>query len=221
MSKISIVIAEDQTLVRDGLTALIGLEDDMEVVGVCGNGEDAYNLVRQWRPRIVLMDIQMPVMDGIAATRLIKRDFPETLVLILTTFSEDRYIVEGLVHGASGYLLKDLPAAKLIAVLRDADRGELLLTSTIAAKLAGRLQQLSAVAPFAPSPLEAEFTPREIEVIERLVERKSNREIAAELYITEGTVKNYISVIYEKLGTNERLKAIALLKAMLQQAGHR
>jgi DNA-binding NarL/FixJ family response regulator len=211
MRTIPIVIAEDQAIVRDGLAAILGMQDDIEVVAACGNGLEAYEAVRQHRPRIVLMDIQMPVMDGIAATKRIKDDFPDTIVLILTTFSEDRYIVDGLMNGASGYLLKDLSAAKLVSVIREADNGEFYVPSMIAAQLAGRLRNMS---DSEIGQLEKEFTPREIEVIERLIERKSNKEIAEELFLTEGTVKNYISVIYEKLGTNDRLKAISLLKSM-------
>lgn len=209
MRKIQIVIAEDQAIVRDGLTAIIRMQEDMEVVASCSDGMEAYESVRRWRPRIVLMDIKMPVMDGIASTKKIKDDYPDTIVLILTTFSEDQYIVDGLVNGASGFLLKDLHAAKLVSIIREADSGEFFVPSAIAAKLAGRLREMSAGA---VTPLAQEFTPREIEVIERLVERKSNREIAGELYLTEGTVKNYISVIYEKLGTNDRVKAITMLK---------
>lgn len=217
MRTIPIVIAEDQAIVRDGLAAILGMQDDLEVVAACGNGLEAYEAVRLHRPRIVLMDIQMPVMDGIAATKRIKDDFPDTIVLILTTFSEDRYIVDGLVNGASGFLLKDLSAAKLVSVIREADNGEFYVPSMIAAQLAGRLRNLSENE---IGQLEKEFTPREIEVIERLIERKSNKEIAEELFLTEGTVKNYISVIYEKLGTNVRLKAISLLKSMRKhQAG--
>lgn len=217
MRTIPIVIAEDQAIVRDGLAAILGMQDDLEVVAACGNGLEAYEAVRLHRPRIVLMDIQMPVMDGIAATKRIKDDFPDTIVLILTTFSEDRYIVDGLVNGASGFLLKDLSAAKLVSVIREADNGEFYVPSMIAAQLAGRLRNLSENE---IGQLEKEFTPREIEVIERLIERKSNKEIAEELFLTEGTVKNYISVIYEKLGTNDRLKAISLLKSMRKhQAG--
>lgn len=213
MRKIPIVIAEDQAIVRDGLTAIIGMQADMEVVASCPDGLQAYESVRRWRPRIVLMDIKMPVMDGIASTKKIKDDYPDTIVLILTTFSEDQYIVDGLVNGASGFLLKDLQAAKLVSIIREADNGEFFVPSAIAAKLAGRLREMSAD-PGAVTPLAEEFTPREIEVIERLIERKSNREIAGELYLTEGTVKNYISVIYEKLGTNDRAKAIAMLKSI-------
>lgn len=211
MRRIPIVIAEDQAIVRDGLAAILNMQDEMEVVAACGNGLEAYEAVRRHRPRIALMDIQMPVLDGIAATKRIKDDFPETIVLILTTFSEDRYIVDGLVNGASGFLLKDLSAAKLVSVIREADNGEFYIPSTIAAQLAGRLRKLSESE---IGQLEQAFTPREIEVIERLIERKSNKEIAEELFLTEGTVKNYISVIYEKLGTNDRLKAISLLKGM-------
>jgi DNA-binding NarL/FixJ family response regulator len=211
MRYISIVIAEDQAIVRDGLAAILSMQDEMEVVAACGNGLEAYEAVQQHRPRIVLMDIQMPVLDGIAATKRIKDDFPDTIVLILTTFSEDRYIVDGLVNGASGFLLKDLSAAKLVSVIREADNGEFYIPSMIAAQLTDRLRKLSESE---IGQLDQAFTPREIEVIERLIERKSNKEIAEELFLTEGTVKNYISVIYEKLGTNDRLKAISLLKGM-------
>lgn len=211
MRRIPIVIAEDQAIVRDGLAAILNMQDEMEVVAACGNGLEAYEAVRRHRPRIALMDIQMPVLDGIAATKRIKDDFPDTIVLILTTFSEDRYIVDGLVNGASGFLLKDLNAAKLVSVIREADSGEFYIPSTIAVQLAGRLRKWSESE---IGQLEQAFTPREIEVIERLIERKSNKEIAEALFLTEGTVKNYISVIYEKLGTNDRLKAISLLKGM-------
>lgn len=124
---ITIIIADDQTLMRDGLETILSLEDDMTVVSTANNGEQVYNLVKEHRPNIVLMDIQMPIQDGIRSSEAIKRDFPETVILILTTFSDEDYIVEALVSGASGYLLKDMPGDKLIDSIRDAAKGQLMM----------------------------------------------------------------------------------------------
>ncbi|MBD8497325.1 response regulator [Paenibacillus arenosi] len=213
MSSITILIAEDQRLVREGLETIINLEPDLKVVGTADNGYNACVLVEQLRPQLVLMDIEMPVMNGIMATQRIKQLYPETIVLILSTFTDEEYIIEGLANGASGYLLKDFSSDKLTTSLKEAARGELMLPSKLAAKLAARLRM-------APPPRLAVrdygLTPRELEIAKLIVSYKNNREIADTLYIAEGTVKNYISVIYEKIGTNDRAKAISILTDTLE-----
>ncbi|WP_270166876.1 response regulator transcription factor [Paenibacillus sp. SYP-B4298] len=221
---IRVVIADDQTLMRDGLQTIIDLQDDMEVVGAAEDGEQACELAHALRPDLVLMDIRMPRLDGIESTRRIKRELPGTAVLILTTFDEDEYIVDGLASGACGYLLKDLPARKIVESIRDAVRGQLMLPATVAAKLASRLAFLSGAPAdvLDPSRLRSEgirFTEREKKVILLMLEGRTNREIAGILFMSEGTVKNYVSVIYQKIGTNDRAKALLVLQGLLREEG--
>ncbi|WP_426450814.1 response regulator [Paenibacillus sp. S-38] len=216
-SPTTIVLADDQTLMRDGLHTILTLEDDLEVVGTAENGQQALELVEQLRPNLVLMDIQMPIMNGIESTKRIKKQFPETIILILTTFAEDDYIVEGLANGASGFLLKDMPGDKLIQSIRDCVKGQLMMPAVIASKLAARLSSASAAATaeFDPKRLKSEgisFTEREKNIISLMMEGKNNRQIAGLLFMSEGTVKNYVSMIYNKIGTNDRTKAILALK---------
>ncbi|MFC3799993.1 response regulator [Cohnella sp. GCM10012308] len=213
-----ILIADDQTLMRDGLQTIIQLEDDMEVVGTAENGEDACALAVRHRPDLVLMDIRMPVMNGIEAVKKLRQDAPDVRVLVLTTFDEDDYIIEALANGAVGFLLKDIQSDKLLQAIRDASRGEMMLPAGIAAKLAARLASPHAGK---PSNLRArgrtdglKFTDRELSIIALMVEGRTNREIAGQLFMSEGTVKNYVSTIYDKIGTNDRTQAVIWLKEM-------
>jgi DNA-binding NarL/FixJ family response regulator len=216
---IKILIADDQTLMREGLKTILELEDDLQVVGTADNGKQAYEMVEEYQPDIVLMDIKMPVMDGIESTKKIKKSFPHTIILILTTFAEDEYIVEGLANGANGFLLKDIYGDKLITSIRDAAKGQIMLPAVIAAKLAARLSLLSSQA---QNNIHAErlkqqgieLSEREKEIAALMVQGMNNRQIAKTLFISEGTVKNYISMIYGKIGTNERSKAILYLKEL-------
>lgn len=218
---IRIIIADDQALIRDGLQTIIELQDDMEVVGVAENGKEACELTAELKPDLVLMDIKMPVMDGIESTRWIKEHVPETVVLILTTFTEEQYIIDGLVGGAAGYLVKDLSADKIVSSIRDAVQGQLMLPAEVAAKLSARLAYLSETL---ASTIDKErfkqteipFTEREKQIISLMIEGKNNHEIAGILFMGVGTVKNYISIIYQKIGINDRTKAILFLKEMLQ-----
>lgn len=222
---IRIVIADDQRLMRDGLHTMISLTEDMEVVGLAETGIKALELVALHRPDLVLMDIQMPEMDGILATKKIREQYPDTEVLILTTYAEENYIIDALVYGAKGFLLKDLPGEKIMSAIRDTMSGSLLMPPAIAAKLASRITFLSSppsATPHRPDlPRTASdsntyaFTERENDIITRMAEGKSNREIAAELFISEGTMRNYISIIYNKIGVNDRLKAVTLLREWL------
>ncbi len=217
---IRVLIADDHALIRDGLQTIIDLQEDMEVVGVAENGQHAYDAIAATKPDVVLMDIQMPVMNGITSTRRIKQDYPDIVVIILTTFSEDEYIIDGLVGGASGFLLKNLPAAKIVEAIRDALKGHLMLPNEVAAKLSARLAYLSqsSASALPSTPIQhdkIEFTERETQVIHLMIDGKNNREIAEILFISEGTAKNYITIIYQKIGTNDRTKAVLLLKDML------
>ncbi|MBO9606965.1 MAG: response regulator transcription factor [Paenibacillaceae bacterium] len=220
---IRVVIADDQTLMRDGLQTIIDLQQDMEVVGAAEDGEQACELVRTLRPDLVLMDIRMPKLSGIESAKRIRKECPEAAVLILTTFAEDEYIIEALAGGAVGYLLKDLPAQKIVESIRDAVKGQLMMPASIAAKLAARLAFLTGAPAevLDPGRLRHEgirFTDREKKVILLMLEGLSNREIAGTLFMSEGTVKNYISVIYQKIGTNDRAKALLLLQGMMKDA---
>ncbi|RIX49324.1 DNA-binding response regulator [Paenibacillus nanensis] len=219
MNKIRLVIADDQTLLRDGLQTIFNLESDMEVVGLADNGEEAVRLALDCRPDLILMDVRMPLLDGIEATRLILAKNPDIRIVVLTTFAEDEYIVDSLVSGAAGFLLKDMPADRIVQSVREAAKGQLMMPSVIAGKLAARISALSA-APAKPAAAARfkqghSFTDREKEIIHLLVEGSTNKEIAQNLFMSEGTVKNYVSIIYHKIGVNERTKAILHLKGLM------
>ncbi|WP_214626327.1 response regulator [Paenibacillus agaridevorans] len=216
---IRIVIADDQMLIREGLGTIIGLEEDMEVLGLAMNGSEAYELTASLAPDIVLMDVQMPGIDGITALKRIKSEYPATRVLILTTYLEEKYIVDGLAGGAIGYLLKDMDTNRMIEAIRDAAAGRFILPSEVAAKLASRIAELSkeSVAASQHSTLRRpELTEREQMVAALIVKGCSNREIAAQLHIAEGTVRNYISTLYSKLEVSDRVQAIVLLQSLLR-----
>ncbi|WP_438448911.1 response regulator [Gorillibacterium sp. sgz5001074] len=219
---IRIVIADDQTLLRDGLQTIISLEEDMEVVATADNGASCIEAVRLHRPDLVLMDVRMPVMDGIEATRLLMQEFPELTVVVLTTFLEDQYIVDSMVNGASGFLLKDMPGDKIIQSIRDASKGQMMLPSAVAGKLAARISLLSS-GPRKPvstgrlKQLGISFTDRELHIVQLLLDGKSNKEMAKSLFMSEGTIKNYVSIIYHKIGVNDRSKAILTLKELLAE----
>ncbi|MBB3112237.1 DNA-binding NarL/FixJ family response regulator [Paenibacillus phyllosphaerae] len=222
---IHVLIADDQRLLLDGLQTIIQLEEDMEVVGIPENGLLAYEAVASLKPDIVLMDIKMPVMDGIEAMKLIKRDFPATIVLMLTTFAEDKFIVDAMAGGADGFLLKDMSADKVVRTIREALLGQLMLPAPIAAKLAARLSALSPAGSDAFDERELKrsglvLTERERKIILLMIEGYTNKQISVTLFMSEGTVRNYISVIYNKIGTNDRKAAIALLKELLLDAAY-
>jgi len=211
---IKMVVADDQMLTREGLRTILDLEDDFEVVGVASNGSEACQLVESLRPDLVLMDIQMPVMDGITALQQIKAQSPHVYVLILTTFLEDDYIVDGMAGGASGYLLKDLDADKMIAAIRDTVEGNFILPASVAARLASKITDLTQQFKL-PNMNAMELTTREREIADLLLKGCNNREIAAALYIAEGTARNYISNLYSKLEVIDRVQAIVKLQQIL------
>ncbi|MEA5552472.1 response regulator transcription factor [Anabaena cylindrica UHCC 0172] len=207
---IRVLLVDDQGLIRQGLRALLELETDLEIVGEAENGEIAINLVTQLQPDVVLMDIRMPIMDGVAATKEIQKSFPRTKILVLTTFDDDEYVKAALQNGAMGYLLKDTPSEELAVAIRAVDKGYSQLGPGIIKKL---VTQFPANAPIpSPSvpPSLAELTPREKEVLQLIATGASNREIAQELYISEGTVKNHVTNILNRLNLRDRTQAAIL-----------
>lgn len=207
MTKIRLLIVDDQPIIREGLKSLLTLSEDIEVVGEANHGEEAISKIAECQPQVVLMDIRMPVMDGVEATKHIKQQYPQTIVIILTTFDDDHYIIDALNHGASGYLLKDINATQLISAIRDGFHGNILLPGKVATKLTSYLvaKQQSTLA-------ASDFTHREQAIIKLLIKGHSNIEIADELFLSVGTVKNYLSQIYSKANVSDRSNAIIYFK---------
>lgn len=195
-----VLIADDHHVVRRGLLFFLKTQKDIEVVGEAANGKEAVELAASLRPDIVLMDLVMPVMDGIQATRKIKESHPEMIVLMLTSFSDRDHVVPAIEAGAAGYQLKDIEPDELVNSLRSLMRGENTLHPKASTEL---LKGPSEPAPHTVNPL----TPREKEVLAELTKGKSNREIASSLFVTEKTVKTHISNIFAKLGVQDRTQA--------------
>ncbi|RXZ49424.1 response regulator transcription factor [Agromyces fucosus] len=200
---IRVLVADDQALFREALTTLLEVQQGIEVVGEAGNGEEAVRRSSQLRPDVVLMDLRMPVLDGIAATARLRTEQPDVRVLALTTFDDDEDVFAALRAGAIGYLLKDVSSAKLVEALGAADRGESVLQPSVAAKVVARVAKLPQEAPAPEHPL----TEREVEVVRLLADGRSNREIARALYLAEGTVKNLVTSVLAKLDVRDRTQA--------------
>lgn len=207
---IKVLLVDDQSLIRQGLRALLELEVDLEIVGEAENGENAINLVEQLQPDVVLMDIRMPIMDGVAATKEIQNRFPNTKVLVLTTFDDDEYVKAVLQNGAMGYLLKDTPSEELAVAIRAVDKGYSQLDPEIVKKLLTQFPSSLSKPTTSVPPSLAELTPREKEVLRLIATGASNREIAQELYISEGTVKNHVTNILNRLNLRDRTQAAIL-----------
>ncbi|MDF2532467.1 MAG: two component transcriptional regulator, LuxR family [Clostridia bacterium] len=208
--KIKVMIADDQRLMREGLKTILELEQDLTVVQLAENGRDALSKIEDAEPDVMLMDIRMPVMDGVECTRIIKQQYPHIKVIILTTFDDDEFIIEALKNGAVGYLLKDLSSEKLVGAIRDAYNGNSIMQPEIAAKVIAHITGTVKEAVHNNEALELknteELTSREKDVLQLVGKGMSNTEISKMLYISEGTVKNYISNLYAKLEVNDRSK---------------
>jgi len=206
---ITVLLADDQALFREGLHTLLSTHAELRVVGEAANGDEAVQLAAELRPAVVLMDVQMPVLDGVAATRRLRAAQPECRVILLTTFDDDEYVFEGLRAGAAGYLLKDAPSARLVEAIRAAARGESFLQPSVAAKVVAEFNRLAGQAPAAPTPagLAEPLSEREVEILRLVAGGASNKEIAAQLFLAEGTVKNHVTNILGKLGVAGRLQA--------------
>ncbi|MCE1254515.1 MAG: response regulator transcription factor [Anaerolineae bacterium] len=204
---IRILIVDDQRLMRDGLRTLFELEEGLEVVGEGENGQKALELYEQLQPDVVLMDVRMPQMDGVEATRQIIERWPQAHVIILTTFDDDAYIFEGLRAGALGYLLKDVSGEELSAAVRTVAGGGALIEPSVTRKVLAEFARLQPLQPTAAEKLIDPLSERELEILKELGKGASNREIAFKLHLAEGTVKNYISVILQKLNVQDRTRA--------------
>lgn len=202
---IRVVLADDQGMMRAGLRSLLDGEPDIEVVAEAGDGEEAVSAVRRHRPDVALLDIRMPKLDGIAATRILVEERAATRILVLTTFDLDDYVFAALRAGASGFLLKDAPAEHLIAAIRAVARGDALLDPTVTRRVIEAFSNL----PDIPRSAELEsLSAREFEVLELLARGKSNAEIAKTLHLGEATVKTHVSNILAKLGLRDRVQAV-------------
>ncbi|MFF5080791.1 response regulator transcription factor [Actinoplanes sp. NPDC000266] len=199
-----VVVADDQQLVREGLTALLDLVDGVTAVGAAADGEQALALVAEHEPDVVLMDLRMPVLDGITATARIRDQHPGVAVVVLTTYADDESIAGALAAGARGYLTKDAGRAEIGMALRAAATGHSLLDPVVAARIA---QTFSGTPAAPPPPLPDGLTPREAEVLGRIALGRTNAEIAAELYIAEATVKTHINNAFAKIGARNRAEA--------------
>jgi DNA-binding NarL/FixJ family response regulator len=209
---INILLVDDQNLIRQGLKALLELEPDLKIIGEAENGQIAIELARELQPNVVLMDIRMPIMDGVMATKEICREFPDVHVLILTTFDDDTYVSAAIEYGAKGYLLKDTPSEEIAAAIRAVDRGYTHLAPGMMEKvISGRVNE-----PEIKLPSEiAGLTPRELEVLKLIAVGANNREIAQKLYISEGTVKNHVTNLLNRLNLRDRTQAAILAKTYL------
>lgn len=207
MKPIQVLLVDDQALFREGLRTLLSVHASVEVVGEACNGEEALQRARALHPQVVLMDLRMPVLDGVEATRRMRHLHPRCQVIVLTTFDDDEEVFDALRAGAVGYLLKDAPLEKLMEAIGAAARGESFLQPSIAAKVVAEFSRLSRTRPTTGATLTEPLSDREGEVLRQLARGKSNKEIAAALNLAEGTVKNHMTNILGKLGVLDRTQA--------------
>jgi DNA-binding NarL/FixJ family response regulator len=211
---IRVLVVDDHPVVRSGLSGMLSVTEDITVVGEAGDGAEALALVESTAPDVVLMDLRMPRMDGVAATGAIVSSHPSTRVLVLTTYDTDTDILHAVEAGAAGYLLKDTPHAELLNGIRAAARGETVLAPPVAARLMSRLRTPAA-------PAAAQPSPRELEVLAAVARGLSNAEIGRELFIGEATVKTHLQRLFAKLDVDDRTRAVtaAIERGLLPSPG--
>jgi DNA-binding NarL/FixJ family response regulator len=215
---IRVLVADDHPIVREGLATVLDQEEDLEVVGEAANGVEAVNLAREWRPDIVLMDLQMPEMNGVEAITKINEELPSIEVIILTTYDTDEYIFSGIEAGAQAYLLKDSPPDEVLRAIRAVHRGESLVQPRVTRKLLERFTELSHASLSPEQVPETPISPRELEVLELIARGRSNKSIAGDLVIGESTVKTHIIHIFNKLSVKDRTEAVteAIRRGIIQ-----
>lgn len=209
---INILIADDKSLIRDGISMILSLYENINVVGEVNNGKEVIDFVSKVNVDLILMDIRMPVMDGVEATKIIKERYPDIKVLILTTFNEDKYIFEGLKNGADGYLLKDINSDKLVKSIEMVYSGNVLMQPEVAKKMVDFIDRGSLEKEFKDNKNFSILTKREYEIANLVSKGKSNKEISEILFITEGTVKNHITKILDKLEIRDRTQLAIIMK---------
>ncbi|MBN2547761.1 MAG: response regulator transcription factor [Anaerolineales bacterium] len=211
MGQIKILIVDDHPVVRDGLRGMLASQPDFQVLGEASDGAEALRLAHELSPDVILMDLRMPVMDGVSATREIKGRLPQVQVLVLTTYDSDMDILPAIEAGATGYLLKDASRDELFQAIRQAAHGQPTLAPTVAQRLMGRMRQ----------PAGEKLSSRELEVLQLVAEGASNSEIAARLHISQATVKSHLINIFNKLGVSDRTAAVtvALQRGILRLEG--
>ncbi len=212
MNKIRVLLADDQDIIRTGLTIILNHQPDIEVIGQAADGLEAVEAAKQLQPDVVLMDIKMPHLNGIQATRQIVAALPKTQIIILTTYDTDDWVFDGIRAGAIGYLLKDTSGDNLAEAVRGALRGESQIDPTVARKVLREFQQVTSRRATPPQPVDDEpleqLTDREEDILKLLAAGLANKEIAQQLSLSEGTVKNHISAILAKLHANDRTQAV-------------
>ncbi len=213
MSKIRVLLADDQDIIRTGLTIILNHQADIEVIGQAADGLEAIDLAKRFQPDVILMDIKMPHLNGIQATRQIVTALPKTQIIILTTYDTDDWVFDGIRAGAIGYLLKETSGDNLAEAVRGALRGESQIDPTVARKVLREFQQIATHRATVSQPIVDEeplerLTDREEEVLKLLAGGLANKEIAQQLSLSEGTVKNHISAILTKLHANDRTQAV-------------
>jgi DNA-binding NarL/FixJ family response regulator len=216
---VRVLIVDDQTVVREGLAAILSTDPDLEVVGLAAEGQEALALAAELQPDVVLMDLKMPVLDGVQATRQLQRNYPGIAVLVLSTYADDEWVLNALRAGATGYLLKDTRREALIAAIKGTFEGRSYLDPAVA----GTVMRQAVAGPPAgtpsPPPIEA-LTDRERQVLRLLAQGSSNPDIARQLHLARGTVRNYVSAILQKLGVADRTEAaVEALRRGLLDAG--
>lgn len=203
--KLRVLIAEDQTLIREGLITLLAQQnDDFDIVGGAADGEQAIEFARRYRPDVILMDLQMPRIDGIVATRRILREFPNVNIVVLTTFETDDLIFEAVSAGAKAYLLKDAKIDEISTTIRAVVEGRAMLSPSVAARILDEFKRLRPRNHPTNLPARGTLTERENAILGLVIAGKSNREIGTQLHLAEGTVKNYVSTILDKCGVRNR-----------------
>lgn len=219
---VRILICDDQTVVREGLAAILGTDDEIEVVGLAGNGEEALALAAEQQPDLVLMDLKMPVLDGVQATRRLVAAQPGVRVLILTTYADDQWLLEAIQAGAAGYLLKDTRQGELIAAIKGTVAGRTFIDPAVAGKV---LQHIAArpAEPAGPPPAPSGpgvLSEREREVLRLIALGYNNTEISQRLHLASGTVRNYVSAVLQKLGVEDRTQAavVAHQRGLVEKA---
>lgn len=212
MNPIRVVLVDDQALFREALQTLLSVQAGIQIVGEAGNGSEAIDVVMQKKPDVILMDLLMPVLDGVAATREIRARELEARIIALTTFDDDEYVFEALRAGAVGYLLKDVSGQKLVEAIQSAAKGESFLQPSIAAKVVAEFARQTSARK--TQSLIEPLTPRELDTLRLMVTGYNNKEIAAALVVTEGTVKNHVTAILGKLAVRDRTQAVLKAKTL-------